>query len=199
LHFGTQAILRANKIRVFEQGVEISPRTANWQAINHSYQPYVLVQDSGNVNALGRIKFNFGNPFSVYLHDTNSKSAFNRHNRAVSHGCVRVEKPLELAYFCLPEVDPTDKKQVDKNDLLKDKIRHSIGLKVLSKAGKAWLANDTTSSKLSKMRIQPNVPIIIDYRTCCLNPKGDVFFRDDMYGMDSILNQRLVDLKLYAE
>ena len=88
--------LRRHKIRVFRKGKEVHPGKDEWAKVTKDHQPYKLVQDSGSNNALGRIKFNFSNKFSVYLHDTNAKGAFARHNRAVSHGCVRVEKPLYL-------------------------------------------------------------------------------------------------------
>lgn len=189
--------LERQKIRIFAKNVEIKPKEANWSAISTFYQPYVLIQDSGSINALGRIKFNFWNPFSVYLHDTNSKSSFARHNRAISHGCVRVEKPLELACFCLSDVDVSDKKQQEKNDLLKDKIRHSIGLKVLSKVGKEWLSKDTEGLKMSKVRLNQYIPIVIDYRTCFVNPAGLFQFKEDIYEQDSVLYNRLSELKLY--
>ena len=60
---------------------------------------YVLRQGPGPKNALGRVKFMFPNPYSVYLHDTPSKSLFNRTVRAFSHGCIRIEKPVELAEY----------------------------------------------------------------------------------------------------
>ena len=56
-----------------------------------------LQQKPGPGNSLGRIKFDFNNPYGVYLHDTNAKTAFGRDARQISHGCVRVEKPEELA------------------------------------------------------------------------------------------------------
>ena len=83
-----------NRIHVYLRGEEIDPSTIDWTKINSNHQPYKLVQNSGKSNSQGRIKFNFNNPFSVYLHDTNSKGAFKHHDRAISHGCVRVEKPM---------------------------------------------------------------------------------------------------------
>jgi len=183
-------------IRIFRKGLEVDPDSVPWNLLSKKYQPYTLVQDSGSINALGRIKFNFHNKYSVYLHDTNSKSSFNRHNRAVSHGCVRVEKPLDLAYFCLPEIkDITNKKQVEKNDLLKDKIRYSIGLKPKSKIGKDSLRNSVASLKLEKVWISPSIPIIIEYKTCFLNEEGQVQFRNDMYNLDNELIRLLKEFK----
>ncbi len=55
-----------------------------------------LYQPPGRRNALGVVKFLFPNRFNVYMHDTPAKSLFNRRVRAYSHGCIRLEKPLEL-------------------------------------------------------------------------------------------------------
>ena len=61
--------------------------------------PYFFRESTGPNNSLGVLKFNLQNPFSIYLHDTNSKGAFAKDNRFLSHGCVRLEKPVELAYM----------------------------------------------------------------------------------------------------
>ena len=175
--------LRRHKMRVYYKGVEQKPDTIKWNRISKKYQPYVIVQDSGSINSLGRLKFNFGNRFSVYLHDTNARSAFNRHNRALSHGCVRVSKPYELAFFCLPEYDMKDKKRVEQREILEDKIRYSTGLNVKTKSGKKAL-EDSVVMKTDKIHMYPLVPVIIEYYTCFLNEKNEVMFRDDIYGMD---------------
>ncbi|MBS0333526.1 MAG: L,D-transpeptidase family protein [Proteobacteria bacterium] len=60
-----------------------------------------LVQTPGPQSALGLVKFDFDNPYAVYLHDTPSKAAFDRDGRAVSHGCVRLEHALDLANLLL--------------------------------------------------------------------------------------------------
>ncbi|MGI9353786.1 MAG: L,D-transpeptidase family protein, partial [Rhizobiaceae bacterium] len=56
-----------------------------------------IVQPPGPKNALGQVKFIFPNKFSVYLHDTPSRQLFSRTGRAFSHGCIRVDKPLDFA------------------------------------------------------------------------------------------------------
>lgn len=183
-----------NHIRVYLQGTEIDPTTVDWTKININHQPYKLVQDSGNANSLGRIKFNFKNPFSVYLHDTNSKGTFKHHDRAVSHGCVRVERPLELVNFCFPDLNPIYKTQIQKNDLLKDKIRHSIDLNVISKSGKEMLKNNPKQMKIKRVVLNPIIPIVMDYQTCFINTKGKILFRDDIYHLDSLLNKQLVGI-----
>ncbi len=81
--------------------IEISPDSVDWQAMSEKHFPYSLVQDPGKKNALGRMKFVMPNPWRIYLHDTPSKSLFNRSQRNFSSGCIRVEDPLALAGFSL--------------------------------------------------------------------------------------------------
>ena len=80
------------------KGNEISPSEVNWAKYKNSI-PYKVVQGSGDANALGVMKFNFANPYAVYLHDTNQRYLFDKSSRALSHGCVRVHKWRELAYY----------------------------------------------------------------------------------------------------
>lgn len=79
-----------------EKGDIINPYGVNWARYNTGI-PWKVVQGSGDDNALGVFKFNFNNPYSVYLHDTNQRYLFANENRALSHGCVRVQKWQELA------------------------------------------------------------------------------------------------------
>ncbi|NBQ68185.1 MAG: murein L,D-transpeptidase [Nitrosomonadaceae bacterium] len=81
-------------------GEPIDPDTIDWHSLKRGF-PYVLRQDPGKHNALGRLKFMFANSFDIYLHDTPSKSLFQRDIRTFSSGCIRLEKPLELAAFAL--------------------------------------------------------------------------------------------------
>jgi murein L,D-transpeptidase YcbB/YkuD len=69
--------------------------------INSENLVYSIQQEPGEWNALGRIKFNFYNPYNIYLHDTPEKNLFERKVRAFSHGCVRVEKPIALASYMI--------------------------------------------------------------------------------------------------
>ena len=80
---------------------EISPESVDWQAMSKEYFPYSLVQEPGNKNALGKLKFILPNPWKIYLHDTPSKSLFDHSQRNFSAGCIRVEDPLALASFSL--------------------------------------------------------------------------------------------------
>lgn len=83
---------------------EVSMSTIDWETLDPKTAPYYLRQSAGRGNALGKVKFPFPNGESIFLHDTPSHRLFNRSNRALSHGCVRVEKADELAVI-LMEMD----------------------------------------------------------------------------------------------
>ncbi len=87
----------ANRIQVLQNGTVVNPSAINWKNYSAVNFPFQLRQKTGCKNALGRLKFEFENPFHVYLHDTNFKGAFASAKRFLSHGCMRVEKPYELA------------------------------------------------------------------------------------------------------
>ncbi|MCZ7613702.1 MAG: L,D-transpeptidase family protein [Ignavibacteriaceae bacterium] len=93
--------LRDKNFKVYKDGIEIDPMEVQLADLHSDKIPYRIIQDPGSGNALGKIKFIFSNPFGIYLHDTPNRPPFNQSNRAVSHGCVRVEKPLPLAEFLL--------------------------------------------------------------------------------------------------
>ncbi|SEQ14592.1 Murein L,D-transpeptidase YcbB/YkuD [Devosia sp. YR412] len=78
-------------------GEPVSPWQVNWNMVSNSNFPFRVRQRPGPGNSLGQIKFLFPNKHDVYLHDTPSKSLFSRSGRAFSHGCVRVENPMEFA------------------------------------------------------------------------------------------------------
>ena len=80
------------------KGEVIDPNTVNWSKYSRGI-PYKVMQGSGDNNSLGVIKFNFSNPYSVYLHDTNQRYLFKNASRALSHGCVRVQEWEKLAYY----------------------------------------------------------------------------------------------------
>ena len=80
------------------RGDQVYPLTAiNWSQYGRGNFPFQLRQRPGPKNALGKAKFVFPNKFNVYLHDTPSKSFFERSERAFSHGCIRLSRPIDLA------------------------------------------------------------------------------------------------------
>ena len=132
----------------------IDPSTINWQAIKKGF-PYVLRQEPGAHNALGRIKFMFPNPFDIYLHDTPSKSLFQKDIRTFSSGCIRLEKPRELAAFALGE-----------QTLPEDFVEHF----------------DSGTTKTIHLR-KP-LPIYLVYITAWVDEHEKVHFSPDIYGRD---------------
>lgn len=127
---------------------------------------YGVVQRGGKGNALGRIIFRFDNNFSVYLHDTSSRSVFEKEDRGVSHGCVRVEKPFELAKFLLKE----------KNPKLLQRIEYSMTADSLN----------IRSKVVGSVKVDPQVPLFITYYT--LYPfAGGMANYPDVYGFDEVI------------
>ncbi|GAB3700325.1 hypothetical protein GCM10027592_27180 [Spirosoma flavus] len=85
-----------------EKGVEVDPEKVDWNEVSETNFPYRIRQASGCENSLGLLKFELVNPLAIYLHDTNSRDLFTlTKDRWRSHGCVRVQKPVELANLVL--------------------------------------------------------------------------------------------------
>ena len=118
----------------------------------------VVKQLPGDKNALGRIKFLFPNDYSVYLHDTPSKSLFSSSKRAFSHGCVRVDKPFAFAESVLN--DASDGKRAWSQERLEDMI----------------------GDKERYVNLPAPLPIHIEYFTASVEPGETVKLRDDVYG-----------------
>jgi murein L,D-transpeptidase YcbB/YkuD len=97
--------LAERKMRIFRSwnsgSHEIDPATIDWSKVNAKNFTYKLRQDPGPLNPLGKIKFLFPNKFSVYLHDTPARNLFEMTRRGFSSGCIRLEKPVELADYLL--------------------------------------------------------------------------------------------------
>lgn len=119
-----------------------------------------LIQEPGPHNALGRVKFDFPNRFSVYLHDTPSRRAFMDAERAQSHGCVRLERPVDLATELLRD-DPK---------WTREAIEQTI--------------RDGATRRVS---LGEPMPVIIVYETAFVGDDGLVQFRPDIYGLDTQL------------
>ena len=89
--------LQNRNMTLLRNGVEVNPSTVDFSQYSINNFPFTIRQEPGIYNALGRMKFIFPNKYSVYLHDTPSKSYFSKSERTFSHGCVRVENPHLLA------------------------------------------------------------------------------------------------------
>ena len=141
---------------------------------------YRVRQDNGEGNSLGRLIFRFPNNFSIYLHDTNNKQAFKRTNRAISHGCIRIEKPLELAVFLL---DTPEEKTVNR-------LREAIGLPPLNSSIPIE-KKEGEPLKVGIQRFDPSIPVVIDYYTLYPKPDGGWEESPDPYGYDEILLKKV--------
>jgi L,D-transpeptidase YcbB len=96
-----QALERRNMSVLDHQGQRVDPAGIDWSSVTPSTFPYMLRQEPGPDNALGRVKFMYPNPYHVYMHDTPARNLFARAERTFSSGCIRLEQPLELAKILL--------------------------------------------------------------------------------------------------
>jgi len=153
--------LANRRMRVVDRsGPTVDPSTIDWSGARQSGFPYRIEQQSGASGSLGRIKFSLSNPYVIYLHDTNTRSLFKRAERALSSGCVRVEKPEELAVV-----------------LLADAERWS------AQALQAALDSGRTRT----LDVGRDVKVLLHYATAALDDAGKVLLRNDIYGYDAAI------------
>lgn len=153
--------LKNRNMRVLEMdGREIDMATIDWSQYAGSGFPYLIRQDPGPENALGRIKFMFPNKYSVYLHDTPGKSLFEKNQRAFSSGCIRVENPYQLAQL-----------------LLDDPVHWS----------QARIRSLVDSGKTRIINLERPVTILLLYWTTGFDDEGAVIFRPDIYQRDALV------------
>jgi murein L,D-transpeptidase YcbB/YkuD len=155
------AYLSQQSIRVFGtvngERVELSAGSIDWRRLHADNFPYLLVQDPGPLNALGRIKFFIPNEQDIYLHDTPLRDLFRRPVRSFSSGCIRVERAQELAELLLSQDD-------------------GERLKALAEA--------LEKGETSEIPLAAPVPVHIVYLTAWTDQDGVLHFRDDIYGLD---------------
>jgi murein L,D-transpeptidase YcbB/YkuD len=148
---------------VTRDGKPVSPGSVDWNTSAASF-PYMIRQPPGDRNALGQVKFMFPNRFSVYLHDTPHRGLFARPKRLYSSGCVRVDKPWELAELVLN--DPKRWSQ--------DK-----------------LADMVASKRTRWIRLEKPLPVILAYWTAYARADGRFMFREDVYDRDAAVLRAL--------
>lgn len=174
-----------NRLKIYNrEGGQLNPQKIKWSNYTRGV-PYTIKQDNKRGNSLGRIIFRFPNTFSVYLHDTPNRWTFMRTNRAVSHGCVRLEKALNFAFFLLPERD----------ELLEDRIRLSMEIPAVTEAGKKLELKDNYK-ELTFHSLRHRVPLFLDYQTVYISMDGTFSYCDDVYKYDALLLEAL-DKKTY--
>lgn len=146
------------------ESVVLNPRRINWSRVDLTR---VRVRQRGGdpTNPLGLVKFMFPNQFAVYLHDTPTRKLFNRQDRTLSHGCVWVEKPVELADYVLAGQDDWGEK----------KIREAMQT--------AHSAGGDGGAERDSVTLERPVPVYIVYLTAFVRD-GILNFRRDPYGKD---------------
>jgi L,D-transpeptidase YcbB len=137
-------------------GKIMQPSAINWRALSTKYFPYTIRQSTGCDNALGLLKLNFYSPDGVYLHDTPSKNAFALNKRFFSHGCMRMEKPMELGHLIL------------KNNF--------IAIDTLEQKG--CLRNQAPIT----VHADVHMPVLVWYNPVGIDDTGRVLFFEDVYG-----------------
>ncbi|MBI4826254.1 MAG: L,D-transpeptidase family protein [Nitrospirae bacterium] len=143
---------------------EIAPDSIDWSRVSDDNFQFNLRQKPGPLNPLGRVKFVFPNRFNVYMHDTPFKRYFSNEARGFSHGCIRLERPVELAEYLLK----------DDQGWPAEKIQEAI-----------------SNGKEKYVKLAEPVAVNIIYLTAWVDQEGQVQFRNDIYGRDKKLDNYL--------
>jgi len=152
-----EALTRQDLVMTDDAGQVVNPRNIDFSGYTKDNFPYSLRQPPSGANALGKVKFLFPNKHAIYLHDTPAKRLFGYDSRMFSHGCVRVEKPDELAYALLSRQTQNPKKVFD--DLV-------------------------ASGEETRVNLKEPVPIYLVYRTVFVDKTGRARYRADGYNVD---------------
>lgn len=157
--------LKEHNIRIYAGNEEIELEPNQLYEYENSSQkvPYRFVQDPGAKNVLGKVKFAFPNNYDVFLHDTDNKKLFERRYRIYSSGCIRIQKPLELAKI-LTNTHTSGKYDENKIDEILD------------------------SNKTVTIKFDNSIPINILYFTVSKN-KDNIYFDYDIYMYDQIIQE----------
>lgn len=142
------------------EGIEVNPATIDWDKAIQSDFPYMIRQQPGTQNALGQIKFVFPNQYNIFIHDTPSRYLFTKTDRIFSSGCIRINKPLDLAQILLDGNPGWTREQINK--VIKEGKQRSLHLAI-------------------------PVPVHILYMTVRADDNGIAYFRKDIYNRDQSL------------
>lgn len=153
--------LKRKNIRIFKNDPsnvnEVSVESIDWSSITGKYFPYRLVQDPGPNNALGEVKFMFPNKHNIYIHDTPDKTLFQKEEKNFSSGCIRVEKPLDLAEILLKDIPGWNNEKI---------------------------GQIVASRKETTVIFPKPVAVHILYWTSWVDNEGIIQFRNDIYDRD---------------
>ena len=162
---GSEYLDKRDMILLRNDGSELAYKDVDWSTITKDNFPYMVRQNPGPGNALGRVKFMFPNNYNVYIHDTPSKGYFARDDRGLSSGCVRVEKPFDLAVLLLsdsPEWTPAN------------------------------ILIAMQQDKEQTVRLKKPVEVVLTYLTAWTDGSDRIQFRKDIYQRDEILMKALI-------
>jgi L,D-transpeptidase YcbB len=148
-------------------GREIDPASIDWKGAVRSGFPYLIRQEPGPDNTLGRAKFMFPNQYNVYIHDTPARELFARTERTFSSGCIRVDRPLELAEHLLGDNAEWDDARIEQV---------------------------VNQGRQRTVTLRRPVPVHLLYLTAWADEKGIVYFRRDIYERDPALLTALKQL-----
>jgi L,D-transpeptidase YcbB len=159
--------LAKQNIKVFDgwgaDATEVDPTTVDWGRVTPANFHYHLRQDPGPQNALGAVKFMFPNKYNVYLHDTPTRDLFARADRNFSSGCIRLERPIDLAVYLLGDEGWT---------------REQILAAVRARAERT-------------VPLRQPIPVHLLFWTAWADEQGQMEFRRDPYGRDQRLQAAL--------
>jgi murein L,D-transpeptidase YcbB/YkuD len=161
---GQNAVARKGLKAYDRNGREVDTASIDWSTASASSFPYTLRQPPGPSNALGRVKFIFPNPHAIFLHDTPSRELFASDTRTFSSGCIRVEKPLDLATVLLEGQDDWTRDRID-----------------------AAVATNATQT----VYLKAPLPVLIVYWTVSVGAGGDIRVARDIYNLDPPLIRAL--------
>ena len=153
-----------NMVLLSHGGEKIDPTSVDFSVYNTRNFPYIIRQEPGSNNSLGHVKFNMPNPYSIYLHDTPSRTLFNKEERAFSHGCIRLNKPLELAEMLLKKQGPWHMDTI--NSIIKTR-------------------------ELINVKLEVPIPVLLTYITHYTDANGNAYFFADVYKRDDELLKAL--------
>ncbi len=150
----------------YRDGEKVDPTDEKWNRGDLDPSAFRVIENPGENNSLGKVKFMMPNDHAIYLHDTPATTLFERNERALSHGCIRLEHPLDFARYLLADQEEWDDKR----------IHQAIA-----------------GSKPIHAELKKPFPVYIVYRTASVDDDGHVSFFDDIYRHDERQLARLTN------
>lgn len=182
-HAGSNSYFESHNYYIYDRTLQKNVEPSSVSGAMLLDKRYRVVQRGGKGNALGRVIFRFDNDCAIFIHDTSNPGVFSKSDRSVSHGCVRVEKPYELAVFMLGKTD---------TDVLND-IKYAMTYDDNGDNGNGENGENRAKKKkpIGSLRVNPNIPVFITYYTMYPDVNGTLQVYDDVYGYDQLLYDRL--------